>query len=184
MYVVMGFFLSVEQETDSAQANHSSKSLKRLKRQKTTSRAKEKKNTERNNAVNYIANVDDKYIALRVQECLNKLSADIRRVDVAALKQICRAENIRLLPYSSQATKALLKVLCLEDHAVDNCAFCIGNIVFWDDDRADECQRTDIAHELGHVLLGHTAFGREALKTGSCEMQADSFAFRLLFGIT
>lgn len=120
--------------------------------------------------------IDDKYILSLVQKYIHKYIADSDCVDMSILKQICRAEKIKLFPYTS--AQSLIKALGLEQHADDTDGFCIKNVIFFDDRRPDARQCTTVAHEMGHILLGHT---KECLDKKVCEMQADSFAFRLLF---
>lgn len=97
--------------------------------------------------------------------------------------ELCRREGIYLLPYSMQKAKDcadILKLRCLMERTDGFCVKLAGEYnVFWDDCRSLDRQRSTIAHELGHILLGHLD---DSESISDCrEFMADSFAFHLLF---
>ncbi len=55
-------------------------------------------------------------------------------------------------------------------------------IIFWDDTRSKTEQRYVLAHELGHLFLGHLTHRNQYLKKESqwCEIEANIFAAVLL----
>lgn len=55
-------------------------------------------------------------------------------------------------------------------------------IIFWDDTRSKTEQRYVLAHELGHLFLGHMTHRNQYLKEESqlCEIEANIFAAVLL----
>ena len=100
--------------------------------------------------------------------------------------EICRREDIALLPFSDKRTKELAVILGmrLNMDASDGFALQVRDkrCIFYDDRRSTERQRSTVAHELGHIVLGHTSGFKSGVDCSRCEeMQADSFAFRLLY---
>ena len=96
---------------------------------------------------------------------------------------ICRNERIALFTYSSG--KEVIKSMGLESHVVDNDAFSIGSIIFYDDTKPIKRQRFSLAHELGHILLhtDHkpTVHNREPhADDNPIENEANIFASRVL----
>lgn len=100
--------------------------------------------------------------------------------------EICRREDIELLPFTDDRTKkiAVLLGMRLNMDVSDGFAFQVRGkqCIFYDDRRSAERQRSTVAHELGHIVLGHTWGFKSGVDCSRCEeMQADSFAFRLLY---
>ena len=100
------------------------------------------------------------------------------------IKRICQAEKITLFTYNTG--KNFIKRLNLEEHTVDNDAFSVGNIIFYNDEKTTQRQRFSIAHELGHIFLHNsdekaTVRNREpAPNDDPVETEANIFASRLL----
>jgi Zn-dependent peptidase ImmA (M78 family) len=99
------------------------------------------------------------------------------------LSKICKAENIKLCSYK-EGTKLILK-LQLEDHTVDNDAFSMGRVIFYNDQNIVSRQRFSIAHEMGHIFLHSpreaTVYNREPSPNDNpFETEANIFASRLL----
>ena len=98
-------------------------------------------------------------------------------VTLLRLKELCRAEGIRLISYKHGAQ--LLAELGLEEHTRGNDAFCIpalSRVIFYNSEREPDTVRGNIAHELGHLLTVS-----EPANVELAELRADSFAFNLLF---
>ena len=112
------------------------------------------------------------------------ISRNIKSLPVDVYK-ICKEENITLFTYSQGAS--FIKSIQLEEHMVDNDAFSVGNIIFYDDTKPPQRRRFSIAHELGHIFL-HTSFGDKATVYNRepapgddpLETEANMFASRLL----
>lgn len=98
---------------------------------------------------------------------------------------ISKKERINLFTYKQGAV--LIKDLGLEENTVDNDAFSINSIIFYDDTKPRERQRFSIAHELGHIFLHSetsgkaTVYNREPSPDDNpIEMEANIFASRIL----
>ncbi len=99
------------------------------------------------------------------------------------LSKICKAEHIKLFSYQEGAE--LIQKLRLEEHMVDNDAFSIGRVIFYNDQNMIARQRFSIAHEMGHIFLHSseeaTVYNREpAPNDDPIEAEANVFASRLL----
>lgn len=99
------------------------------------------------------------------------------------LSKICKAEHIRLFTYN-EGTK-LIKQFNLEENMIDNDAFSISRIIFYDDTKIITRQRFSIAHEMGHIFLHSskeaTVYNREPTPNDNpIESEANIFASRLL----
>ena len=99
------------------------------------------------------------------------------------LYEICQNEHITLLTYTSG--RNFIESMSLETHIVDNDAFSIGRMIFYDDTKPEKRQRFSVAHELGHIFLhttvDATVFNRETEFTDDpIETEANVFAARLL----
>lgn len=101
------------------------------------------------------------------------------------VKQICKRERIVLFSYKEG--KNFIKEFGLEEHIVDNDAFSIRSIIFYDDTKSLQRQRFSIAHEMGHIFLHTnnaykaTVYNREPSPTDNpIETEANIFASRLL----
>ena len=99
------------------------------------------------------------------------------------LSKICKAEHIRLFSYKEGAR--LIQKLQLEEHMVDNDAFSIGRVIFYDDKKIIARRRFSIAHEMGHIFLHScqeaTVYNREPMPSDDPpEAEANIFASRLL----
>lgn len=99
--------------------------------------------------------------------------------------KICKNEKIKVISYAQGMD--LIRSLGLASHTVGNDAFCICNVIFYDDTTTSGRQRFSIAHELGHILL-HSKHSREAsvynreptAHDNPIEHEANVFASRLL----
>ena len=122
------------------------------------------------------------------EEYLRRLGMDKSTVDVFDL---CRKEGIALLRWSEPEVRELARVLGFDRFMENgNDGFTYHNsrgrkVIFYDDRRLPERQRTTVAHELGHFELGHATGNCPPCKGHRCdecrEWQADSFALNLLF---
>ena len=98
------------------------------------------------------------------------------------LSALCRDNGIRLCPYSDEQVQRICEQFGLTDSMIDNDGFVLGNVIFWDDSKSVERQRSTIAHELGHIVLRHSEDTHRYADCAHCaELQADSFAFNFLF---
>ena len=103
-------------------------------------------------------------------------------VDVAS---ICQNEKISLFTYKQ--SEELIKSLGLEANTVENDAFSLNSVIFYDDTKPRERQRFSIAHEIGHIFLHSktsgkaTVYNREPSPNDNpIENEANVFASRLL----
>ena len=99
------------------------------------------------------------------------------------LSKICKAEHIKLFSYQEGAE--LIQKLQLEEHMVDNDAFSISRVIFYNDQNMIARQRFSIAHEMGHIFLHSseeaTVYNREPSPNDNpMEAEANVFASRLL----
>ncbi len=101
------------------------------------------------------------------------------------INDICRRERINLFTY--RQGKNFIKELNLEEHTLDNDAFSIRSIIFYNDENSEQRQRFSIAHELGHIFLhtdrgeAATVYNREPSPNDDpIEAEANIFASRLL----
>lgn len=100
------------------------------------------------------------------------------------LDDICKAYGVRVLSY--EVGKDALKTLHLEEAAARTaglaCYVHDTPVIFFDSSRSYMEVLFTVAHELGHIMLGHLSF-RQALGLGSpdsSEREADAFAVQLL----
>lgn len=101
------------------------------------------------------------------------------------IEKICKNEKINLITYSQG--KGFIKELNLEEHVVDNDAFSIRSVIFYDETKTKQRQRFSVAHELGHIFLHTntaaraTVYNREPSPNDDpVETEANIFASRLL----
>ena len=101
------------------------------------------------------------------------------------VEEICKNEKINLITFSRGQN--FIKELDLEEHVVDNDAFSIRSIIFYDDTKPTQRQRFSIAHELGHIFLHMNPPGRATVynrepspNDDPIETEANIFASRLL----
>ena len=99
------------------------------------------------------------------------------------LSKICKAEHIRLFTYKEGAK--LIEKFNLEENMIDNDAFSISRIIFYDDTKIITRQRFSVAHEMGHIFLHSskeaTIYNREPTPNDNpIESEANIFASRLL----
>lgn len=97
--------------------------------------------------------------------------------------KICSTERIAIFTYSEGQN--IIKNLDLEEHILDNDAFSVGNMIFFDNTKPGPRQRFSIAHELGHIFLHNnnqaTVYNREPSPNDDpVETEANIFASRLL----
>lgn len=127
-----------------------------------------------------------------VDEFLRKLDLNDTPVDVF---ELCRRAAIIMLPYSTQKTKDVLRIIEAETLASKTDGFTLQikkhPIIFWDDRKSTTCQHIVVAHEIAHNVLEHTGkWQYGSSKKPDCfrcpnncnciEWQADSFATYLL----
>ena len=103
-------------------------------------------------------------------------------VDVVS---ICKNEKISLFTYKQSMD--LIKSLDLLENTLENDAFSINSMIFYDDAKPRERQRFSIAHEIGHIFLHSetsgkaTVYNREPSPNDNpIETEANVFASRLL----
>ncbi len=103
------------------------------------------------------------------------------------IELICHRKNINLFKY--EQSYHLLAGLSLSEHLLDNDAFSIGAMVFYDSEQSPERIRFSIAHEIGHIVLHAskcnqdkpTVYNREPSHGDApLEKEANIFASRLL----
>lgn len=101
------------------------------------------------------------------------------------LEKICRNEKINLFTFS--AGRHFIETLDLSEHTVDNDAFSVGSVIFYDETKPETRKRFSIAHELGHIFLHAQAVPHKALyfresraASDPLELEANIFASRLL----
>ena len=119
------------------------------------------------------------------EEYLRRFGMDKSNVDPI---RISHALGIKVITYREAADLFMATGLS-ELTKDDNDGFCVKVrkqiAIFYDDTRSPERQRTTVAHELGHVELGHLMAPCPPCKGHRCdecrEWQADSFALTLLF---
>lgn len=99
--------------------------------------------------------------------------------------EICKAEKISLFTY--EQGRNFIKSLNLEEQIIENDAFSVGNIIFYDEKKPRQRQRFSIAHEIGHIFLhldnGNkaTVYNRDpSTNDNPTEAEANAFAARLL----
>lgn len=100
-----------------------------------------------------------------------------------SVEKICKAEGFRIITY--RKGERLIRKLGIENTLLENDAFSVGGIIFYDDSKPITRQRFSIAHEMGHMLLhdvdGATVFNREPSPDDDpLEHEANIFASRLL----
>lgn len=99
-----------------------------------------------------------------------------------SIDDICRAYKIRLQGYSQ--AHSLLDSMGLCDICNETDGFTIGSMIFYDDNNCSLArQRFTVAHELGHLILGHTGslYNRDPNPMDDPkETAANVFASRLL----
>lgn len=100
------------------------------------------------------------------------------------LDDICKAYGVRLLSY--ETGKDVLRRAHLEDAAARTAglAFYLRGtpVILFDETRPPMELLFVIAHELGHIMLGHLTFRRDFDERlpDSAEREADSFAIQLV----
>ncbi len=79
------------------------------------------------------------------------------------LKRICKDYGVRIIPYD--AASEIMEKIGLAAPDAGGYAMSVGElrIIVYDPKRPAEEMRYTIAHELGHILLGHVSF------RGSCK---------------
>ncbi len=92
------------------------------------------------------------------------------------LNRLCRGEGVHVFTYS-QAEK-ILKKLHIDRFMKENDGFTFAKMIFFDNTQTLERQRYTIAHELGHILIGHITGAPSDY--ADAELEADAFAFNLL----
>lgn len=100
-----------------------------------------------------------------------------------SVQKLCKKEHIKLLTYKEG--EKIIKKFDLTEHTIENDAFCIGKIIFYDDTTTPQRQRFSVAHEIGHIVLHQpkeaTTYNREMSPNDNpIESEANVFASRLL----
>ncbi len=100
------------------------------------------------------------------------------------LEKVCNAYGVRLISY--QDARPLIQDLCMED-AVARTSGIAGFVdgvpfILFDNARSELDALFIIAHELGHILLGHLTFNSWFCweMDDVAEREADAFAVQLL----
>lgn len=101
------------------------------------------------------------------------------------LNEIFKDYGVRCLPYGTeQETIDRLGLRSLADRTTGFCFILKGNepVIFFDETRPTMEIRYTVAHELGHIMLGHLSFRYKFFDTqyDCAEREADSFALQLL----
>lgn len=91
------------------------------------------------------------------------------------LGKFCKSENIRLFSYLEG--DKLIRHLDLERHTVNEVAFSIGRVIFFDGTQSVAVKQFAVAHELGHIFLHK---GNSVAVSERMEKEADYFAARIL----
>lgn len=91
------------------------------------------------------------------------------------LGKFCKSENIRLFSYLDG--DKLIRHLGLERHTVNEVAFSIGRVIFFDGTQSVAVKQFAVAHELGHIFLHK---GKAEARGKDMEREADYFAARML----
>lgn len=91
------------------------------------------------------------------------------------LGEFCKSENIRLFSYLEG--DKLIRYLGLERHTVNEVAFSIGRVIFFDGTRSVAVKQFAVAHELGHIFLHKS---NSVAVSERMEKEADYFAARIL----
>ena len=102
------------------------------------------------------------------------------------LSALCKDRGIKLCPFSDEKVQRVSELLGIELSENINGFVVFGiqetPVIFWDDRKSKEYQRSTIAHELGHIVLRHSEDTHRYADCAHCaELQADSFAFNFLF---
>lgn len=98
--------------------------------------------------------------------------------------EICKNYGVRALSY--HGARELIRKHGLEQLASSTAGFCFfaGNqpVIIYDSTRSPLEVRFTIAHELGHIVLGHLNFRRNFWEEfpNCAEREADSFALFML----
>lgn len=98
------------------------------------------------------------------------------------LNQICEDYGIKLFKYSNPRISAIMEDLKLP---TTSSGYAIvaknGPAILYDDRRSEQDIRFTVAHELGHILLGHLDYRQKAGKMPEfAEKEADTFAVMLI----
>lgn len=101
------------------------------------------------------------------------------------LDNICKSYGVRLLTYqnSKDVIQRKLKMKELAARSSGLAAYAGDTpVIFFDDTRPPVEVDFTIAHELGHIMLGHLSFRRDFGwgMPDSAEREADAFAVQLL----
>ncbi len=99
------------------------------------------------------------------------------------ISDICKNMGISLINFSKVSD--LIRYMDTNEDHTDDDGFSIGNKIFYNNNCSVERRRFTIAHELGHIMLGHTQIANLANKEISpndnpLETAANVFASRLL----
>lgn len=93
------------------------------------------------------------------------------------LEGLCKSHGVRVVPFRSAAS--FMEKAGLDPSKASGYAFFINNTpaILFDDGLSNKEIRYTIAHELGHILLGHLSYREKNEKiTQGEEMEANIFA--------
>jgi len=94
------------------------------------------------------------------------------------LESLCVNNGITLVPYSKLIAEGIKDI----SESVNGVAMHIGdtNFISYNDKLDKHSADQVIAHELGHVVLGHLTFREDVLKIPSYEVEANIFSAVLM----
>lgn len=102
----------------------------------------------------------------------------------ARIRKICADYGVAVRPYSDPAIAGLIEDLSLP---TDTAGFAVSlnnsNAILYDDSRSETEIRYTLAHELGHILLGHLSYRDDIGKYPEhMETEANIFASVIMTG--
>ena len=112
---------------------------------------------------------------------------ELKKNNISALpvkiSDICKNRGIKVVSYKNGMD--FIKSINALDRVISNDGFSVGNIIFFNSAQSVERQRFTVAHELGHIVLGHTLNGQLVNREISpndnpIETAANVFASRIL----
>ena len=121
--------------------------------------------------------------AAKAYEVLCAVGIDSLPVD---LERICKHYNIKV--YSCSVATEIIELFELQNFCKTNDSFCFSpddktNLILINDKLGEKEQRLLIAHEIGHILMGHLGmfkYGTTSDMEHYYEMEAEAFAVSLL----
>ena len=100
--------------------------------------------------------------------------------------ELCRRDKITLVPYSAKEAHRMAELIGADGIMERTDGFAVQMdgeyLIFWDDRLPMSVQSAIVAHELGHIVLGHIGpSSYQYDQSDDKECQANAFAFNLLF---